>query len=86
MDAGWPRCPLFRGLWLTGLAGQRPYPRSKLSCFVFSPTASRMGKMRQSLSPFSLSRREQVGSTQSADCFACASKQWLDYQASDRVT
>jgi hypothetical protein len=36
------------------------------------PIASKMVKTRPSLRLFSLSRREQVGSTQGADCFACA--------------
>ena len=86
MDGGWLRCLLFRAPLPTGRLVRRPYPKSKLLCSEFSPIASKMVKMRPSLSLFSPSQREQVGSTQGADCFACAGGYRLGSQAPDGIT
>lgn len=63
MGAGSLKCLLFRVPWPTGRVVRRPYPKSKLWCFGFSPIASKTAKTRLSLTLFSLSRREQVWST-----------------------
>lgn len=84
--AGSLKCLLFRALWPMGRVVRKLYPESKLLCFEFSPIASKMVKTRPSLSLFSLLRREQVGSTQGADCFACAGGHRLGDQAPDGIT
>ena len=86
MGAGSPKCLRSRALWLTGRVAPKPYPKSKLSCSEFSPTAWKTVKMRPSLRLFLLSQREQVGSTQSKGCFACAGRHRLGDQAPDGIT
>jgi hypothetical protein len=84
--AGSLKCLLFLAPWPTGQVVPRPYPKSKLWCFEFSPIASRMAKMRPSLSLFSPSQREQVGSPQGAACAACSGRYRLGGQAPDGIT